>query len=200
MCIDLHTYILSSLSSGPSSNIPSHEALTTVAVNETARNEAEKTNSTFDESVPFPAVTGTDPPTPLITCKYQLTILLPGANYLPQVTTLQSLLFIFHFQTTGKFKLKYILGPRITNYWESTIHLRCLTTPMIPSPLMLHTIHLPQLRTLNLLMWSFKRTVTPGSPGGGQGPLGPADIRPAARLPPQSPGPPGIPQSVMGVV
>src|SRR6266436_5874866 len=158
MCIDLHTYILSSLSSGPSSNIPSHEALTTVAVNETARNEAEKTNTTFDQSIPFPPVTATDPPTPLITCKYQLTILLPGANYLPQVTTLQSLLFIFHFQTTGKFKLKYILGPRITNYLESTIHLRCLTTPMIPSPLMLHTIHLPQSRTLNLLMWSFERT------------------------------------------
>ncbi len=42
--------------------------------------------------------------------------------------------------------------------------------------------------------------VTPGSPGGGQGPLGPADIRPATRLPPQSPGPPGIPQSVTGVI
>ena len=42
--------------------------------------------------------------------------------------------------------------------------------------------------------------VTPGSPRGGQGPLGPADVRPAARLPPQSPGPPGIPQSVTGVI
>ena len=27
-------------------------------------------------------------------------------------------------------------------------------------------------------------SVTPGSPRGGQGPLGPADVRPAARLPP----------------
>src|SRR5258707_348488 len=42
--------------------------------------------------------------------------------------------------------------------------------------------------------------VTPSSPGGGQGPLGLADVRPATRLPPQSPGPPGIPQSVMGVI
>jgi len=41
-------------------------------------------------------------------------------------------------------------------------------------------------------------SVTPGSPGGGQGPLGPADIRSATRLPPQSPGPPGIPQRLYG--
>src|SRR5258705_2244875 len=35
--------------------------------------------------------------------------------------------------------------------------------------------------------------VTLGSPGYGQGPLGPADIRSATRLPPQPPGPPGVP-------
>src|SRR5258705_6887535 len=34
-------------------------------------------------------------------------------------------------------------------------------------------------------------SVTLGSPGYGQGPLGPADIRSAMRLPPQPPGPPG---------
>src|SRR6266478_6108013 len=35
--------------------------------------------------------------------------------------------------------------------------------------------------------------VTLGSPGYGQGPLGPADIRSATRLPPQPLGPPGVP-------
>src|SRR5258708_33240670 len=37
-----------------------------------------------------------------------------------------------------------------------------------------------------------KGDVTLGSPRYGQGPLGPADIRSATRLPPQPPGPPGV--------
>src|SRR5258708_24503347 len=41
-------------------------------------------------------------------------------------------------------------------------------------------------------------SVTLGSPGYGQGPLGPADIRSAMRLPPQPPGPPGVPLEIWG--
>src|SRR5258708_38579823 len=40
--------------------------------------------------------------------------------------------------------------------------------------------------------------VTLGSPGYGQGPLGPADIRSATRLPSQPPGPPGVPLMIRG--
>src|SRR5258708_4730012 len=42
--------------------------------------------------------------------------------------------------------------------------------------------------------------VTLGSPGYGQGPLGPADIRSATRLPPQPLGPPGVLLGDMGVM
>src|SRR5258705_12719512 len=40
--------------------------------------------------------------------------------------------------------------------------------------------------------------VTLGSPRYGQGPLGPADIRSATRLPSQPPGPPGVPLMIQG--
>src|SRR5258708_2597469 len=41
-------------------------------------------------------------------------------------------------------------------------------------------------------------SVTLGSPGYGQGPLGLADIRSATRLPPQPLGPPGVPLAIWG--
>jgi len=41
-------------------------------------------------------------------------------------------------------------------------------------------------------------SVTLGSPGYGQGPLGPADIRSATGLPPQPLGPPGVPLGIWG--
>ncbi len=53
-------------------------------------------------------------------------------------------------------------------------------------------------RNASLISRIFMVCVTLGSPGYGQGPLGPADIRSATRLPPQPPGPPGVPLGDMG--
>ena len=54
----------------------------------------------------------------------------------------------------------------------------------------------------NWVWWSSSLviSVTLSSPGYGQGPLGPADIRSATRLPPQPLGPPGVPLGDMGVM
>src|SRR5258708_24027829 len=45
---------------------------------------------------------------------------------------------------------------------------------------------------------SAELSVTLASPGYGQGPLGPADIRSATRLPSQPLGPPGVPLMIWG--
>src|SRR5260221_7994597 len=85
------------------------------------------------------------------------------------------------------------------------ISLEVSSTSTSTFPRVLIVPPLLSLQVVTLMRYTIIKTattlvllVTLGSPRYGQGPLGPADIRSATRLPSQPPGPPGVPLKVWG--